>query len=74
MKKLPLNLADYPPVIWLRQSTDLQMIYLVVAIAPSAMTILDRYAPTAIPTPDLIHWEFSGDRLEWKPCYRESQS
>lgn len=68
-KRVPLEMGDFPPVCWLRET-----------VRPNHNSLAGYYTPTAvncrfwgdISYSDLSNaYEYSSDRVNWKPCWKE---
>jgi len=72
-KLVPLTPADIPPVCWLRTHTDFSRAYLVGLVAQLEVAITDYSRNERVSYDRLFetHWEYSSDRVNWRPCCKE---
>ena len=72
-QRVPLTPADIPPVCWLRTHTDFSRAYLVGLVARLEVAITDYSRNERVSYDRLFenHWEYSSDRVNWRPCYKE---
>lgn len=68
VKRVPLAMDDIPLMCWIRRKNDVVMQYLVDYIDFHGI----GYFKAFIPYDQLMeHYDYSTDRVNWKPCYKE---
>lgn len=68
-KKVPMESSDYPAVFWVRRS-HVDEASLVTYINGRGDMDSDDERNTKTPTILMYSYEYSADRLNWKPCYK----